>query len=172
MSVNCCAPHQTAHVISARRHTFSLQPATACPSPAPRMLRRCSAWRFASGFTARHGYHISVSVRVFALPKALRRCVPTEKRSPLPPRPTPAAADRPLAAIFHHSVCRLSCCSTLPYSSGGRLSFSVGRHLQAISIPIVGSPISSRLGNTVSESLPLASRLFARPGDAFWTVLL
>jgi hypothetical protein len=29
------------------------------------------------------------------------------RRSPLPPRPTPAAADRPLAAIFHVGVCRV-----------------------------------------------------------------
>jgi hypothetical protein len=32
-------------------------------------------------------------------------CVPTEKLPPRPPRPTLAAADRPLAAIFHHVVC-------------------------------------------------------------------
>jgi hypothetical protein len=50
---------------------------------------------------------LAVLARAFALPKALRRCVPTAKRPPLPPRPTPAAADRPLAAIFHLVVCRV-----------------------------------------------------------------
>jgi hypothetical protein len=66
------APHTTAHVICARRPTFSLQPATICPSPASCMLRRWCTSRFASGCTARHGYHISVSARVFALQEALR----------------------------------------------------------------------------------------------------
>jgi hypothetical protein len=53
-------------------------------------------------------------------------CVPTEKLPPRPLRPTLAAADRPLAAIFHRDVCELSTCSTAWLSSGGRLSFSVG----------------------------------------------
>jgi hypothetical protein len=43
------------------------------------------------------------------------------------PGPTLAAADRPVWAIFHARVCRVPCCSTPASSSGGRLSFSVGR---------------------------------------------
>jgi hypothetical protein len=82
------------------------------------------------------------------------------------------AADRPITAIFHFSAVPNGISVQSVALGGRRLTQAVGRHLQAISIPIVGSPISSRLGNTVSESLPLASRLFARPGDAFWTVML
>jgi hypothetical protein len=57
--------------------------------------------------------------------------VPTEKLLPRPPRPTLAAADRPVWAILHHSVCHPFAQSTPSLSSGGRLSFSVGRHLAA-----------------------------------------
>jgi hypothetical protein len=53
-------------------------------------------------------------------------CVPTEKPPPRPLRPTLAAADRPVWAIFHLVVCRVLSRSTPASSSGGRLSFSVG----------------------------------------------
>jgi hypothetical protein len=53
-------------------------------------------------------------------------CVPTEKLPPRPLRPTLAAADRPVWAIFHLVVCRVLSRSTPASSSGGRLSFSVG----------------------------------------------
>jgi hypothetical protein len=113
-----CQTHLT-HVICARRPAVAVLPASAASSLASRMLRRRAAWRFAVERTARHGYHISVSVRAFAQPKSLPLMRADRRTPPLPPRPTPAAADRPLAAIFHHSVCRLSCCSTLASSSGG-----------------------------------------------------
>jgi hypothetical protein len=49
------APRAIVSVIRSRRAALALQPRTACPSPTSRMLRRRSAWRFASGFAARHG---------------------------------------------------------------------------------------------------------------------
>jgi hypothetical protein len=61
-------------------------------------------------------------------------------------RPTSAAADRPLAAIFHLSVCRPSVAVHTPLLAGRRLSVTVERHLQAISIFITGCLVLSRLG--------------------------
>jgi hypothetical protein len=43
-------------------------------------------------------------------------------------RPTSAAADRPVAAIFHVGVCRPFALFRASFSPGGRLSFTVRRH--------------------------------------------
>jgi hypothetical protein len=68
---------------------------------------------------------LAVHTRDRALPKSLPLMRADRRRPPLPPRPTPAAADRPLAAFFHVGVCQLPSQSTLWLSSGGRLSATV-----------------------------------------------
>jgi hypothetical protein len=86
--VNCCAAHQSASVIFSRRSAVALQPRTADPSPAPRMLRPRSAWRFA--LASRLGTaHLAVRVRVEAIAKGiapgvcrLRSCLPGRSAQP------------------------------------------------------------------------------------------
>jgi hypothetical protein len=100
------ARHTTASVICARRPALAFLPATVCISHTSRMLRHRSAWRFASGCTARHGD----SCRACPCGRQCQRrciwCVPTEKLPPRPLRPTLAAADRPVGAIFHLGLCQ------------------------------------------------------------------
>jgi hypothetical protein len=62
---------------------------------------------------------LAVHTRDRALPKSLPLMRADRTWPPLPPRPTPAAADRPIAAIFHVGVCQLPSQSTLWLSSGG-----------------------------------------------------
>jgi hypothetical protein len=121
-----CRSHKRVHHLLSSTHRRS--PATL------RLFLTASPYASPSrGSALRHCLHgsprliLAVLARAFALPKALCRCVPTAKRPPLPPRPTSAAADRPLAAIFHVGVCRVPSRSTPWPSSGGRLSFSVGQ---------------------------------------------
>jgi hypothetical protein len=77
------------------------------------------------GLALRHCLHgsprliLAVLARPLRCQSRCRGCVLTAKRPPLPPRPTSAAADRPLAAIFHLSVCRVPSRSTPWPSSGG-----------------------------------------------------
>jgi hypothetical protein len=84
-----------------------------CPASEHCLFTRVAYAPPSRSLALRHCLHgsprliLAVLARAFALPKALRRCVPTGKLPPLPPRPTPAAADRPLAAIFHVGVCRV-----------------------------------------------------------------
>jgi hypothetical protein len=114
------------------------------------------------GLALRHCLHgsprliLAVHIRDRAPPKSLPLMRADRTWPPLPPRPTPAAADRPLAAIFHLSVCRLSCCSTLPYSSGGRLSATVGLAAFCVScsswrpqhVPPPATPVNRRAAHT------------------------
>jgi hypothetical protein len=112
------------------------------------------------GLALRHCLHgsprliLAVHIRDRAPPKSLPLMRADRTWPPLPPRPTPAAADRPLAAIFHLSVCRLSCCSTLPYSSGGRLSATVGRQSgNAVAQLFAEHSHSSTLANSLEKAL-------------------
>jgi hypothetical protein len=121
--VNVSARHTTAHVTSTRR-----PPPRSCQPPCVLHSRRVCfavARLGASPLPAR--LILAVRVRVFALPKSVRLMCADRKDADPPPRPTPAAADRPLAAIFHLSVCHLPSRLTLPYPQGGRLSATVSR---------------------------------------------
>jgi hypothetical protein len=115
-----------------RAHHLRSSTRRGCPASHRVFFTRVAYASPSRGLALRHCLHgsprliLAVLARAFALPKALRRCVPTEKRSPLPPRPTPAAADRPLAAIFHVGVCRVLVAVYTGALIGRRLSVTVG----------------------------------------------
>jgi hypothetical protein len=124
--VNCCAPRAIASVIHSRRPAFSYQPRTLARHP----CRACFAAvaRRASPQTSRLATADSCRARPCGR-RCQRRCiwcVPTERTPTRPLRPTLAAADRPVWAIFHLDVCRpLVAAHTVVLV--GRLSFSVGQ---------------------------------------------
>jgi hypothetical protein len=103
--VNVSTRHTTAHVISTRR-----PPPRSCQPPCVLHSRRVCfavARLGASPLPARLTTAHSCRARpCLCAAKGVAQVCADRRRPPLPPRPTPAAADRPLAAIFHHTVCR------------------------------------------------------------------
>jgi hypothetical protein len=109
--VHCRAAHQTASVIVSCRPAVALQPATACSSPAPRMLRRRSPSRFARGFTACHGSFLPCPPVTEALPKSLQlMCADREAATPAAP-PNPRCSRPPSRCDFP--------CRRVPTARGG-----------------------------------------------------
>jgi hypothetical protein len=90
---------------------------------------------------------LAVLARAFALPKAVRlMCADRQAATPAAP-PNTCCSRPPSRCVFPSSCCaNRPWRSTLPYPPGGRLSTTVGRHLQAISIFITGCLVLSRLG--------------------------
>jgi hypothetical protein len=126
-------------------------PSRSCQPPLPLHLYRvcfAAAPRRASPLASRLGTADSCRARPCAAhcQSRCRGCVPTEKLPPRPLRPTLAAADgrRRCDFPFHQQPERLPVWERL--LPRPRLSFSVGRHLQAISIFITGCLVLSRLG--------------------------
>jgi hypothetical protein len=125
MRRNRRAPHQTPSVICARRPTFSVLPATAASSLAPRMLRRWCTSRFASGFTARHGYHISVSVRVERVAKGVALMCADREAATSAAAPNPRCSRRADSLRFSTLAAAAAPSHLGALSSRPRLSFSV-----------------------------------------------
>jgi hypothetical protein len=115
-----------------------------CPASEHCLFTRVAYAPPSRSLALRHCLHgsprfiLAVLARAFALPKALRRCVPTAKRPPLPPA---QHLLQPTALSLRFSTSACAECrwrSTPALSSGGRLSFTVG--LAAFSSTYSSSP--------------------------------